>query len=138
MIRQQPQTVRQENPEVVLDEDFANNRVAKMRELGAKNAAPPLAPSTHLKNRVTGIIFPWTPALAEQRDILVNCDEFGNTDPSAWRGTMLTDDQVAAQSDLGKIAAYTGIAAVSAPPVTEDSLSSQSVCALQQLGKVME
>lgn len=144
MVRQQPQPVRQENPEVILDEDFANNRVAKMRKMGATNAAPPLAPSTHLKNKVTGIIFPWTAALAEQRDILVNCDEFGNTDPAAWKNTMLTDEQVAEQSDLSKIAAYTGVSHISkeapvTPAVAEDAhLSGQSEDVLHLLDKAME
>lgn len=96
----QPQPVRQENPEIILDENFANNRVAKMRELGAKNAAPPLAPSTHLINKQTGVIFPWSPALAEMRDVLVNCDENGNTDPAAWKKNVLSEQQIAEQSDL--------------------------------------
>lgn len=52
---------------------------------GAVNAAPPLVRSTHLKNKNTGVVFPWNPLLAEQRDIMVNCDVHGNTDPVAWQ-----------------------------------------------------
>lgn len=96
----QPQPVTQADPTIVLDQNFAINAVEEMRKLGAKNVAPPLAPSTHLKNIKTGLIFPWTAALAEQRDILVNCDENGNTDPAVWRQTMLTEQDLPDQTDL--------------------------------------
>lgn len=68
----------------VLDQNFALNRVDAMRAMGAKNVDPPLARSAFLKNINTGLILPWSPGLAEQRDIMVNCDASGNTDPSAW------------------------------------------------------
>lgn len=96
----QPQPVTQADPTIVLDQNFANNAMEEMRKLGAKNAAPPLAPSTHLKNIKTGIIFPWTAALAEQRDILVNCDVNGNTDPAAWQKTVRNEQDVPDQNVL--------------------------------------
>lgn len=96
----QPQPVTQADPTIVLDQNFANNAMEEMRKLGAKNAVPPLAPSTHLKNTKTGLIFPWSAALAEQRDILVNCDEYGNTDPAVWKQTMLSDQELPDQSSL--------------------------------------
>lgn len=134
MITKQPRTVYQENPEIVLDEDFADNRVAKMRELGAVNAAPPLAPSTHLKNKFTGVIFPWSAALAEQRDILVNCDENGNTDPEAWQPHILADSQISDPSDL-MTRAYSYIIK---PPAASAGISKDSEDSLNQLSKAME
>lgn len=135
MNARQPRTVYQENPEIILDEDFANDRVAKMRELGAVNAAPPLAPSTHLKNKFTGVIFPWSAALAEQRDILVNCDESGNTDPEAWQPHLLSDNQIAEadQSDL-MTQAYSKIVAASGAP----TISKKGENSLDELSKAME
>lgn len=96
----QPQPVTQADPVIVLDQNFATNAMEEMRKLGAKNVAPPLAPSTHLKNVQTGVIFPWTAALAEQRDVLVNCDADGNTDPAAWRRTMLAEQELPDQANL--------------------------------------
>lgn len=96
----QPQPVSQADPTIVLDQNFASNAMEEMRKLGAKNVSPPLAPSTHLKNVKTGVIFPWTAALAEQRDVLVNCDENGNTDPAVWKRTMLVEQDLPDQVDL--------------------------------------
>lgn len=96
----QPQPVTQADPAIVLDQNFASNAIEEMRKLGAKNVAPPLAPSTHLKNIKTGVIFPWTAALAEQRDILVNCDENGNTDPVVWQKTVMAEQDLPDQADL--------------------------------------
>lgn len=96
----QPQPVTQADPTIVLDQNFASNAMEEMRKLGAKNVTPPLAPSTHLKNIKTGIIFPWTAALAEQRDILVNCDANGNTDPAVWKQTVRSEQELPDQSDL--------------------------------------
>lgn len=47
-----------------------------------------LARSSHLKNNRTGMVFPWSELLAEQTDIMVNCDASGNTDPEAWGPTV--------------------------------------------------
>lgn len=80
----QPTTVAPVPGAVVLDQNFAMNRVESMRAMGATNVDPPLARSAYLKNIKTGLVLPWTPGLAEQRDIMVNCDVNGNTDPAAW------------------------------------------------------
>lgn len=96
----QPQPVTPADPVIVLDQNFAQHAMEEMRNLGAKNAEPPLAPSSHLKNVKTGVIFPWSAALAEQRDILVNCDENGNTDPAVWKKTLLQEQDLPDQSNL--------------------------------------
>lgn len=80
----QPTTVAPLSGGVVLDQNFAENRVEAMRAMGATNVEPPLVRSAYLKNTKTGLVLPWTPGLAEQRDIMVNCDVNGNTDPAAW------------------------------------------------------
>lgn len=95
-----PQPVAQADPSIVLDQNFAANAQAEMRALGAKNIEPPLAPSTHLKNIHTGVIFPWTAALAEQRDVLVNCDATGNTDPAVWQQTVRAEQDLPDQAEL--------------------------------------
>lgn len=95
-----PQPVAQADPTIVLDQNFANNAMAEMKRLGAKNVDPPLAPSTHLKNINTGVIFPWTAALAEHRDVLVNCDAEGNTDPAAWQRTVRKEQDMPDQAEL--------------------------------------
>ena len=65
-----------------------NARIAYMKSLGAKNVDPPLIRSSHVKNTKTGLVLPWNEMLAEQRDIMVNCDANGNTDPAAWLPTV--------------------------------------------------
>lgn len=84
----QPTPVAPLSSGIVLDQDFAANRVEYMRAMGAINIDPPLARSSHLKNIKTGLVLPWSPGLAEQRDIMVNCDANGNTDTAAWAGTV--------------------------------------------------
>lgn len=69
-----------------------NERIAYMKSMGAKNVDPPLVRSSHVKNIKTGIVFPWNEMLAEQRDIMVNCDANGNTDPAAWLPTVEVGD----------------------------------------------
>lgn len=69
----------------------SEERAGFLEHLGVKNATPPLAHSPCLKNKKTGIILPWNPMLAEQRDILECCDEQGNTDPAAWQGKVQED-----------------------------------------------
>lgn len=100
----QAQPVMQADPTIVLDQHFSENAMDEMRKLGAMNAAPPLAPSTHLKNRITGVILPWTPGLAEMRDILVNCDEYGNTDPAAWKKTARREEDIPDRDELTQMA----------------------------------
>ncbi len=63
-----------------------SQRAAYLQSMGVKNAVPPLPWSPCLKNQKTGVILPWSAMLAEQRDILVNCDEQGRTDPALWAG----------------------------------------------------
>lgn len=74
-----------------------NARIAYMKSMGAKNVDPPLVRSSHVKNVKTGLVLPWNEMLAEQRDIMVNCDANGNTDPSAWLPTVevgeISDDE---------------------------------------------
>lgn len=84
----QPTPVSPVDPKIVLDENFANNRIAYMKSLGATNVDPPLPRSAFLKNIKTGVVLPWTPGLADQRDIMVNCDAEGNTDPVAWAASV--------------------------------------------------
>ena len=69
----------------------SEERAGFLEHLGVKNATPPLAHSPYLKNKKTGIILPWNPMLAEQRDILECCDEQGNTDPAAWQDKVQED-----------------------------------------------
>ena len=61
-----------------------SQRAAYLQSMGVKNAVPPLPWSPCLKNQKTGVILPWSAMLAEQRDVLVNCDEQGRTDPALW------------------------------------------------------
>lgn len=79
------------DPNAVLGLDDAA-RVSAMKAMGAKNVDPPLVRSSHLKNVKTGIVFPWNEMLAEQTEIMVNCDASGNTDPSAWLPTVQAED----------------------------------------------
>ena len=69
----------------------SEERAGFLEHLGVKNATPPLAHSPCLKNKKTGIILPWNPMLAEQRDILECCDEQGNTYPAAWQDKVQED-----------------------------------------------
>lgn len=84
----QPTPVKAVEPEAILDAGFAAHPYERMTAMGAQNAAPPLPRSSHLKNVKTGLVFPWSPGMAEQRDLLVNCDASGNTDPAAWQATV--------------------------------------------------
>lgn len=84
----QPTTVAPISGGIVLDQNFAANRIESMRAMGAKNVDPPLARSAYLKNTKTGLVLPWSQGLAEQRDIMVNCDINGNTAPEAWMGSV--------------------------------------------------
>ena len=70
---------------------YSEVRAGFLEHLGVKNSTPPLAHSPCLKNKKTGIILPWTPMLAEQRDILECCDEQGKTDPAAWQDKVQED-----------------------------------------------
>ena len=73
----------------VFDMTSDAERISFLKSLGAKNADPPLPRSSHLKNKKTGLVLPWNEMLAEQHDVMVNCDCYGNTDPSAWMPTVI-------------------------------------------------
>lgn len=88
----QPTPVAPVAQSIPLDENFAANRVEAMRAMGATNVDPPLARSAYLKNIKTGVILPWTLGLAQMRDLMVNCDVNGNTDPAAWAHTVVQGD----------------------------------------------
>ena len=72
----------------ILNEQDLASRQAAMRRAGAQNTSPPLPRSSHLRNKKTGLVLPWNDILAEQRDIMECCDSEGNTDPTAWMGTV--------------------------------------------------
>lgn len=88
----QPTVIYQSPNADVFNYQDAAGREQYMRDLGATNIAPPLVRSTHLRNKKTGMIFPWNDMLAEQRDIMENCDEHGNTDPAAWMPQVNPED----------------------------------------------
>lgn len=95
----QPTTVSPLPTEQVLDQNFAMNRVEAMRAMGAKNVDPPLVRSAYLKNIQTGLVLPWSQGLAEQRDIMVNCDAYGNTEPAAWLNSVNPVEYSPAEQD---------------------------------------
>ncbi len=79
-----PQPISQDTGAAVFDYEREEDRVAYMRALGARNVDPPLPRSTHLKIIANGRVLPYDDMLAEQRELVQNCDQFGNTDPAAW------------------------------------------------------
>lgn len=81
----QPQPVAQPTGAAVFDLGSDAERIAYMRQLGARNTDPPLPRSTHLRNKANGRVLPWEETLAEQRDLMECCDASGNTDPAAWQ-----------------------------------------------------
>lgn len=88
MVTGHPTPVRQPDGSILLDENFAAQAPAMMKELGAVNVDGPLPRSAFLKNIKTGVVLPWSPTLAEMRDIMVNCDAQGNTDPQFWQASV--------------------------------------------------
>lgn len=80
-----PTPVKPVEPKHLLDQQFAEHAPEMMRQMGATNTEGPLPLSPYLKNIKTGVILPWSAPLAEQRDIMVNCDIDGNTDPVMWQ-----------------------------------------------------
>lgn len=89
-MKQNATTVGSQDASAVFNLD-SEERAGFLQHLGVKNATPPLAHSPCLKNKKTGLILPWNPMLAEQRDILECCDESGNTDPEAWQDKVQED-----------------------------------------------
>lgn len=72
------------DPRTIMDTPNEEARIALMRQLGVANVDPPLPHSPCLKNIKTGVVLPWNELLAAQRDLVVCCDENGNTDEAAW------------------------------------------------------
>jgi hypothetical protein len=89
-MKQNATTVGSQDASAVFNLD-SEERAGFLQHLGVKNATPPLAHSPCLKNKKTGLILPWNPMLAEQRDILECCDESGNTNPEAWQDKVQED-----------------------------------------------
>lgn len=105
VVDMQPTPVSAIPAKVVLDQQFAENSVAMMQAMGAQNVSPPLPRSAYLKNKNTGVILPWSAGLAEQRDIMVNCDANGNTDPAAWSHSVApVGDKIAEREALHRAA----------------------------------
>ena len=96
MIKSVP--VEQQNVSDVFDLS-AEERVSYLQHLGVKNATPPLEHSPCLRNKKSGLVLPWNPMLAEQRDIMECCDATGNTAPEAWKPLVL-DDNAETSDDL--------------------------------------
>lgn len=78
------------------------DRVDYMRKRGAKNVDPPLPRSSHLKLLKSGHVIPYNELFAMQRDLVVNCDQYGNTDPEAWMPTV-SGDEVLTEDDQIRI-----------------------------------
>ena len=72
-------------------EATGDDRIRAMQDMGAQNVRPPLPHSSHVRSRFNGIIFPWTPDLAEQSSLFECCDATGNTSPDAWLPTVQSD-----------------------------------------------
>lgn len=79
------------DPKILMDMDD-NARQSIMQQMGVANLQPPLPHSPCLKVIKTGVIHPWNELLAAQRDLVVCCDEQGNTDPSAWENKIVKDE----------------------------------------------
>lgn len=91
--------VPQQDLRGILNERDSDARQQALHAAGAKNAVPPLPRSSHLRSKKNGIVFPWDPMLAEQRDIMECCDSTGNTDPAAWSSTVNEAEYTPAERD---------------------------------------
>lgn len=85
---QRPTPVAQPDYSRILDAAAKGSLPEALQNAGAINADAPLPRSSHLKNIKTGIVFPYMERMAQMRDVMVNCDQFGNTDPAAWEPTV--------------------------------------------------
>lgn len=112
----QPTTVSHLPGEVILDQPIEDT-VAHLKAMGVRNTEPPLPHSAFLKNQKTGLILPWTIDLAEQRDIMVNCDANGNTDPAAWAASVVHEPYDALNNAALHRQATMQFASQTAPPV---------------------
>lgn len=73
------------DPSAIMSTDDPQVREQLMRQMGVANLDPPLPHSPCLKIIKTGRVLPWNELLAEQHDLVVCCDENGNTDEAAWK-----------------------------------------------------
>lgn len=96
-----PQPIQHDTGAAMFNIENEEARIAYMKALGAKNLDPPLARSTHLKIISNGRILPYDEILAEQNDLVQNCDQYGNTDPAAWGPQV---DYTAVDPDAQRIA----------------------------------
>lgn len=91
--------ITQPDPRNILNLPNDDEMMRALESAGAMNSVPPLQRSSHLKNIQTGVVMPWNPLLAEQRDIMVNCDRTGNTDPAAWASTVVDEELAASEQE---------------------------------------
>lgn len=75
-------------------------RVDFMRGRGAKNVDPPLPRSSHLKLLRSGHVVPYNEMLAAQRDLVANCDQYGDTNPEAWMPTVVQDTELTEEEHI--------------------------------------
>ena len=95
-------------------------RVNYMRAMGAKNLDPPLPRSSHLKLIRSGHVVPYNDILALQRDLVVNCDILGNTDPAAWRPTVQSDPVDTVEEQAALVAAQAQVLATASEITNRD------------------
>ena len=91
--------VSQQDLRGILNERDSDARPLPLPAAGATTAVPPLPRSAHLRSKKNGIVVPWDPMRAEQRDIMECCDSTGNTDPEAWRSTVNEAEYTPAERD---------------------------------------
>lgn len=123
---QRPTPVAQPDYSRILDAAEKGYLPEALQDAGAINANAPLPRSSHLKNIRTGIVFPYMERMAQMRDVMVNCDQYGNTDPAAWQPTV-TDGQdydpreqaVLMQQALVNLEKRLTVAQQAAPPVND-------------------
>lgn len=89
---QRPTTVNGIDMENLMDSAFDNPQVETLQKLGVVSAFEPLPHSAFLRNKKTGVVLPYSERLAQMRDIMENCDRFGNTDPAMWMPTVVKDE----------------------------------------------
>lgn len=86
-----PTTVSGIDMDNLMDSAFDNPQVETLQRLGVVSAFEPLPHSAFLKNKKTGVVLPYSDRLAQMRDIMENCDRFGNTDPAMWMPTVVQE-----------------------------------------------
>jgi hypothetical protein len=79
--------------------DNEAERVNWMRSMGAKNVNPPLEHTKFVRIKANGRILPWNPLLADQTELVENCDKDGNTDRAAWEQDIIADELDAISED---------------------------------------